>query len=74
MAVRRRRLTSDHCGGRRVPLELAVALRDFLHDPRKQPVFHHGSLRILNDVADGEFERAGIYSERDGSSGGLALR
>ena len=56
----------DDSNARWRPCETAVAICDFLDDFREQPILHGGSLGVVNHVADGEFERSGIYGECDG--------
>src|SRR3984957_16261825 len=48
------------------PYEAPIAICNFLNDFREQLVLHGGSFGVVNHVADGEFERSGIYSECDG--------
>lgn len=56
----------DDRGRRRVPLQLAVALGDLPYDCREQPVLHHRSLRVVDHLANREFQRARVHNQRDG--------
>src|SRR5271154_2764391 len=47
--------------GRGRPLAPSIAPRHFLRDFREQLILHGSPLRIVHNIADGEFERSGAY-------------
>src|ERR1700728_3462173 len=46
---------------RRWPFEPSVATRHFLRDFREQLILYGSPLRVVHNIADGEFERSGVY-------------
>src|SRR5580693_2659426 len=48
------------------PCEAPIAICNFLDDFREQLILHGGSFCVVDDIADGEFQRSSVYDERDG--------